>query len=57
MMSGWSTGIDNMYYQLDYNYKRYLDLSFDQIATIMLNIEEEFRLIKESLLDRESQDE
>ncbi len=42
MMSGWSTGIDNMYYQLDHNYKRYLDLSFDQIATIMLKVEEEF---------------
>jgi HD-like signal output (HDOD) protein len=42
MLAGSGTGIDTLHYYLDRNYERYFILTFDEVASIMLNMNEEF---------------
>jgi putative nucleotidyltransferase with HDIG domain len=52
MMCGSGTGADSLCYQLDPNYTRYFDLSSDDLSRIMLQAEEEFHKIEDSILDK-----
>ena len=42
MLAGSCTGIDALHYYLDRGYERYFILTFDEVASIMLNMNEEF---------------
>ena len=46
MLAGSGTGIDTMHYYLDRDYDRYFILTFDQVASAMLNTNEEFGTIQ-----------
>lgn len=46
MLAGSGTGIDTMHYYLDRDYERYFILTFDQVATAMLNTNEEFDSVR-----------
>ena len=46
MLAGSGTGMDTLHYYLDRGYERYFILSFDQVASIMLNMNEEFDRIR-----------
>jgi HD-like signal output (HDOD) protein len=46
MLAGSGTGIDTMHYHLDRDYDRYFILTFDQVASIMLNMNEEYESIR-----------
>ncbi|MFO7717685.1 MAG: HDOD domain-containing protein [Thermodesulfobacteriota bacterium] len=48
MMSGWGTEVDSLKYTLDEGYAAYFSLSFDQIALIMMEVDEEFRQLEEA---------
>ena len=48
MMGGCGTGADTLQYPLDQKYSDYLDLTFDDLALILLETEEEFRRIEAS---------
>lgn len=47
MMAGLGTGIDTLQYTLDSGYIAYCPFSFDEIASIMINIEEDFQCLKQ----------
>ncbi len=47
MMSGWGTEIDTLKYTLDEGYSSYFALSFDQIAMIMMEVDDQFRSLEE----------
>lgn len=49
MMGGSGTGLDSFNYRLDQNYPQYLDLTPDNLALIMLEVEEEFQQAQASL--------
>jgi len=42
MLAGSGTGIDTLHYYLDRDYERHFILTFDQVASIMVNMNEEF---------------
>lgn len=48
MMGGCGTGADTLQYPLDQRYSDYLDLTFDDLALILLETQEEFRRIEAS---------
>jgi HD-like signal output (HDOD) protein len=46
MLAGSGTGVDTLHYYLDQDYERYFILTFDQVASVMLNMNEEFDRIR-----------
>ena len=51
MMGGGGTGADTLHYQLDGNYTQFLDLTSANLALILLDVEEEFRRLTNSLAE------
>lgn len=51
MMGGCGTGADSLRYPLDQGYSAYFDLSGDDLAAIMLDVQEEFAKIDASLAE------
>jgi putative nucleotidyltransferase with HDIG domain len=49
MMAGLGTGIDTLHYALDEKYLSYYSFTFDEIAVIMMNAEDEFERLKETV--------
>lgn len=53
MMVGADTGADSLAYTLDENYSNYIDISKDQLAKVLLRVQEEFSRTKESIIGGE----
>ena len=51
MMGGSGTGADSLSYKMDPGYERYLKIEKSDFAPLLLNIEEEFESIKQSLFN------
>lgn len=51
MMGGGGTGADTLHYQLDGNYTQFLELTSANLALILLDVEEEFRRLTNSLAE------
>ena len=49
MMAGLGTGIDILQYTLDMDYLSYYSFAFDEIAVLMIHVEEEFEQLKNAL--------
>ncbi|MCK4502116.1 MAG: HDOD domain-containing protein [Desulfuromonadales bacterium] len=49
MMGGFGTGSDSMRYKLDNNYKNYINITPNSLATVMLNVDIEFEKLESSL--------
>ncbi|MFO7802169.1 MAG: HDOD domain-containing protein [Desulfovermiculus sp.] len=49
MMAGLGTGIDTLQYNLDAGYMSYYSFTFDEIAVLMMNVEDEFEQLKNAL--------
>ncbi|HIJ78003.1 MAG: HDOD domain-containing protein [Desulfobulbaceae bacterium] len=52
MMSGGGTGADSMHCALDPEYKKYIHLSEDDFSIILLDVEEEYNILKSTLFDQ-----
>ncbi len=50
MMSGAGTGADTLQYTLDKAYEKYIDLTEDQLALVMFEVEHEFATVAEAFM-------
>ena len=51
MMGGVGTGCDTLHYQLDGDYTRFMDLAYSNLAAILLDVEEEFHRLADTLAE------
>jgi len=52
MMAGYGTGADTLRYSLDNSYPEYITLSPEELAALMVEVEEEFSILQEAFLTR-----
>ncbi len=50
MLGGYGTGVDALSYKIDNNYENYIKIDKDEFSLILLKVQEEFELIKETLM-------
>jgi len=53
MMGGAGTGADSLAYTIDENYSEYVNINKDQLAKVLLRVQEEFSRTRESILGGE----
>lgn len=50
MLGGNGTGVDALAYKIDNNYENYISIDQDEFSVILLKVQEDFEIIKESLM-------